>query len=526
MNTLTTLALYRHTVVTTDTISAESSVSRDLAYARRQLGNVDSVGELLANPRLLRIVTTAFGVSGYSGTDLGRSLGSEVVPAEGAALTRTITAGVNRVLGLEADGSVSLAGGLADVTSAADLLADDELAKVFVTAFGLQNYVGRPDFLARLLEQDTYDPSSDVRRLGDPDVLDAARTFQRIRLAVGDPQDDRETDLLRDVTNRYSTAMLLASGTPAAGSALEAYDDPALTAMAATLAFGAPGGPGLGDEATVEAILDRFVEALRVERQTEEDSKAVNYNRAVTAARQDAATKRDIEYFTSTIGTVASVDDLMKNDRLYRFVMEAFGLESQLSSRALIRKVLEGGVTDKNSVANRMNNRNFREMAATLRIAEDGGASLRDPAVVQGIVDRLVQVRMEKTAGQQNEGVRLALYFQRVAPTLNNWYDIMADQALSAVVRTALNLPDQVAGLDVDRQKALYEKKIAFNDLKDPEKMRSLVNRFAAMYEVKNGSAASTTSSLVTALFAPAGNRSIVAIDPSITAMLSRFPRF
>lgn len=526
MSTIATLALYKHTVVTTETVSADSSVARDLTYAKRELANVETVDGLLSNARLLRIVTTAFGVGSYGGNDLRKALESEVVPT-GTALTATITADVNHFLGLEADGTVSADGGITAVTSATELLDDEALARVFTMAFGLEGYADRPEFLATLLEDDVYDPTSAIQQIDDPDLLEAAKTFQRLMLYAGDLEySDTYDDLIRDVTNRYGTAMLLESGTAGEGSALEAFDDPALTEMAATLALSASGGTGLADEATVQDILDRYVAALQKQRQAEEDAKAVNYSRAVGAIEKDPATKRDIEYFTQTIGTVETVDDLMKNDRLYRFVMEAFGLESQLGSRALIRKILEGGVADESSMANRMNNRNFKDMATALRIAEDGGATLDDPDAVQAIVDRLVQVRMEKRAGEQDEGVRLALYFQRMAPEVRNWYDVMADTALATVFRTAFNLPDAVATMDVDKQKALYEKKFAFDDMKDPDKLQTLLTRFAANYQVQNGTANTTASAAALTILNASSSASIISIDPALTVMLSQYPRF
>lgn len=524
-STLTSLALYKHSVVTTDSVKNEPQVGRDLTYARRNFTGITSAKDLLANPRLLRIVTTAFGVKGYSTADLQKALASDVVPT-GVPLTSQITADVNAFIGLDANGE-DTGGGMPAVTSASELLADETLSRVFITAFGLQDYADRPDDLAALLEGDTYLNTSPLVQKGDPDLLAAARTFQKIVMAGTDPSTYEDRDaLLKTVSERYTTAMIAAAGTAPEGSALAEFDDPALTEMVATLAFTGSGTKGLSDSTTVESILSGYVDGVRAEEQAAADAKATGYGRALAAIGKDPMTKREVDYFKANIGTITSVDGLMKNDRLYRFVLESFGLESEVNSRALIRKVLEGGVTDKNSMANRMNNRQFKEMASTLRIAEDQGATLKEPATVDAIVNRLIQVRMEKKAGEQNEAVRLALNFQRVAPTLNNWYDVMGDKALSAVVRTAFDLPDQVAQLDVDRQKDIYEKKIPFKDLKDPEKVQKLMNRFAVMYDIKNGTGGSATSSVVSTLFASSGSTSVVSIDPAITAMLSSYPRF
>ena len=56
----------------------------------------------------------------------------------------------------------------------------------------------------------------------------------------------------------------------------------------------------------------------------------------------------------------------------------------------------------------------------------------------QPAIDKYMRQTLEENAGEQNEGVRLALYFERKAPTLTSFYEVLADPALAKVVRTAL----------------------------------------------------------------------------------------
>ena len=62
---------------------------------------------------------------------------------------------------------------------------------------------------------------------------------------------------------------------------------------------------------------------------------------------------------------------------------------------------------------------------------------------------------LEENAGAQNEGVRLALYFQRKAEASKSAYEILADPALLKVVQTALGIPPETGTQDIDRQAAL-----------------------------------------------------------------------
>jgi len=81
-----------------------------------------------------------------------------------------------------------------------------------------------------------------------------------------------------------------------------------------------------------------------------------------TAAKPMVA--NDTAYFEKNIGKVKSLDDFMKDDRLYRYAVEAYGLGDMAYAKALIRKVLEGGVKDSNSFANRMSDQRYKDFAA------------------------------------------------------------------------------------------------------------------------------------------------------------------
>lgn len=258
------------------------------------------------------------------------------------------------------------------------------------------------------------------------------------------------------------------------------------------------------------------------------DLRLVNkhHDRYEQAIRSRPAVQRAISYFQDNIGKITSTEDFMKDDKLYRFVLDAFDLGSQAKSRGLIRKVLKEGVSDQFSTANRMSDTKFREMAKVLGFAENGGDNLKQPAVVQAIIDRYVNVTLEVESEDSNPAVRLGLYFQRRSSNIGNWYQVMADNALRKVVYTALGLPDQTALLDVDKQKALLEKRMDIADLKNPDKVAKLLDRFAAMYDMQNGDATATAAIPSIGPISRNGRASVISIDPSITMTLMSFPRF
>lgn len=84
---------------------------------------------------------------------------------------------------------------------------------------------------------------------------------------------------------------------------------------------------------------------------------------ARTAAKPDVAASA--AYFEKNIGKVKTLDDFMKDDRLYRYAVDAFGLGEMAYAKAFMRKVFEGGVSSSNSFANKLSDKRYRELAAT-----------------------------------------------------------------------------------------------------------------------------------------------------------------
>ena len=103
----------------------------------------------------------------------------------------------------------------------------------------------------------------------------------------------------------------------------------------------------------------------------------------------------------------------------------------------------------------------------------------------------------------------------------------MADRALQKVVFTALDIPEQSALGDLDRLVDKLKKRFDIADFKDPAKLGKFLDRFSAMYDLKNGAPAEASATLP--YIGPINSRgrsSIIAIDPSITMSLLNFPRF
>lgn len=204
------------------------------------------------------------------------------------------------------------------------------------------------------------------------------------------------------------------------------------------------------------------------------------------AQKPDVA--RETEYYLSKIADVKSIDDFMSDTRLYDYALKAHGLEDMAYAKAFIRKVLTEGIDDESAFANKLADSRYADLAKSLNFkAYDTAATSFDRAQ-EGVVDKYMRQTLEEDAGADNTGVRLALYFERTASTITSAMDILADDALATVVRTALQLPNEVAFTDLDKQAAYLERVLDIKDFQDPEKTGKFLERFTAMWELDNPS--------------------------------------
>lgn len=211
-------------------------------------------------------------------------------------------------------------------------------------------------------------------------------------------------------------------------------------------------------------------------------SKDLTKSLKTTSDRPEVA--RETKYFQDNITKVKSIDDFLKDDRLYRFAMKAFGLDDMIYAKAFMKKVLKEGVSSSSSFANTLSDSRYRDFARAFNFERLGEATTQDKAANQKVVDNYVRLTFETNSGSQNEGVRLALYFARKAPNLSSTLGILADKALIQVVQTALNIPSSASLMDLDKQVAYYNSKLNIADFKDPEKLDKFIQRFTINWEM------------------------------------------
>lgn len=218
---------------------------------------------------------------------------------------------------------------------------------------------------------------------------------------------------------------------------------------------------------------------------------------AMTAA--EPAVKTATAYYEANIGSVTSIQDFVGNYRLLSYALDAYGLGDQINATALITKVLEGGVSNPNSLANTFSNSAWKAFATAFNFVGDGASSAASPNAVQTTTSDYVEQQLESDQGAQNVGVELALYFQRVAPTVTSEYGILADPNLLEVAQTIFGLSPATSAENINTQAQTLSQLMPISDLQDPAKLKQLTERFTAMYDLTYGPGSGATTNLTVA---------------------------
>jgi hypothetical protein len=212
---------------------------------------------------------------------------------------------------------------------------------------------------------------------------------------------------------------------------------------------------------------------------------------AMTAT--EPAVKTATAYYEANIGSVTSIKEFVGNYRLLSYALDAYGLGDQIDARALVTRVLEGGVSNPKSLANTLGDSRWKAFAAAFNFAAGGAASPSAANAVKTTTGDYLEQQLESDQGTQDVGVQLALYFERVAPTVTSEYGILADPNLLQAAQTILGLSPGAAS--TLRAQTLSEL-MPLSDLKDPATLKTLTERFTAMYDLTYGPGSGATTDL------------------------------
>ena len=190
-------------------------------------------------------------------------------------------------------------------------------------------------------------------------------------------------------------------------------------------------------------------------------------------------------YFLSKIDNVKSA--AASNDlRLFNIAMQTFGHSDLSCARAMIYEVLEQDADQSNSLATRLADQSFKDLAQTFKFER-----CRETATIfcrarQGAVNRYMPLGFEDEAGQDNECVRLTPKFERKIGQLPSGYGMLADRAMVKVATAAVQPPNGFDFFAMDKQANILASRICVRDFAIAGVRATFLRRFTALRDISN----------------------------------------
>lgn len=216
---------------------------------------------------------------------------------------------------------------------------------------------------------------------------------------------------------------------------------------------------------------------------------------------------RDTEYFEQSIDKINTAEELVSDRRLLRVALGAFGLDDDIDNRFFIQKVLEGSISDQESLPNRLADKRYFAMAEAFGFGDLVPPNTAINTFGSEITSQFRERQFEIEVGEQSTDMRLALGVERNLNDLNSrdlsedaaWYTVMANQSLRTVFERALSLPEFLGTIDVERQLEVFQDRArsvfgesSLNQFEDPEKLEDLRKKFLAQSELESGALSTT----------------------------------
>jgi hypothetical protein len=233
------------------------------------------------------------------------------------------------------------------------------------------------------------------------------------------------------------------------------------------------------------------------------------YSRQLETFSDTPAVKNDLAYMEDKLSQPMTQDEFLNDRRLLRVTMAAVGLEGEEWKRGFIDKVLTESADPESSFLARLNNRAYTDFAEIFQ-PQDGAISVsRD--LIQDIAAKYQRAAFESAVGEVDNSMRLSLNYETnigkiVGESTRSdtiLFRIMGDIPVRSVLGQALNIPDGVQSLPLERQAVIFEEKLASfgiqspQDLASPDAVDKILRRYHAMESISQIQQAQTSSASI-----------------------------
>lgn len=436
-----------------------ATLNRD--YFESKIGSIKTVDELLSDTRLLNYIKVAFDLNDL--TIVTATIENILTSDLNDPNNYIATFGKNdkRYLAMRNAFNFKTDGTLADGTTPQTTL------QTATTTSGYMTHYGEKDDAADEKALTLF--KSDIRSVTSvKDFLDSSAVYNYPLKAVGlDPAKVNAADIRKVLTSDLQDKK----------SYVYTLKDERYVKLAELFNF-APDG-SLGSPVLAQS---------EIEMQTM-SADYIKKKSAFGTEKDKETAKKEAEYFTGEMQKIKTLKDFLSNDRLTEFAMESLGIDPKTVTKEQLLKMFSSKLDDGESYLNKEMDPVFRRLVTAFNFDSDGNILHEDRSLIQtrrGLyetLDNYLTQTLETQAGEENAGVRLALYFKRIAAGTTSYYSILADTAIQSFINTTFGIPDELGNAPVDTQVAMMKKYFDIKDFQDPEKVKKLVARFTVMYD-------------------------------------------
>lgn len=239
------------------------------------------------------------------------------------------------------------------------------------------------------------------------------------------------------------------------------------------------------------------------------------YDSQFAAFNQSSQLTRAADYFEEKISSITSAEELVADRRLREVALGAFGLQDDIDNRFFIKKILEEGTTNDDSLANRFSDNRYRDFSAAFGLGPGEQVKVQDTGFAQDIIARYQANSFEIATGNQDDSMRIALFAQREIPTFATqdtsndakWFGIMGQPPLRAVFEKALNLPSSFGQIDIDQQLVVFKDRSRavfgtdeVSQFAGDEAVQDLITKYIVRSQLDSFNAATSSASIALTL--------------------------
>lgn len=237
------------------------------------------------------------------------------------------------------------------------------------------------------------------------------------------------------------------------------------------------------------------------------------YDRQLENFSASPQVRRERDEMTAKLSEPISLENFVKDKRLLKSALTAFGLAGEEWKGGFITKVLKEAADPESTFLKRLNNPRYTAFAEAFKPV--GGVIEIDTDALAKIAVRFEQNAFNIAVGEVDDTMRLALNYRAEIGELVGegssdnaiLFRMLGDLPVANVLRTALNLPQSITKLPVDRQADILKSGLqkllgvsSISDVASPENVGKLLDRFQIMSSVNNGPSANTPGVLALSL--------------------------